>query len=225
VQAIVLETLALGEHIHVLIVDDGSPDGTAQLVQQLQPAFDDRLFLLERAKKAGLGTAYIAGFGFALAHDYAFICEMDADFSHNPADLLPLIQAVAQDQTDIAIGSRYINGIRIINWPISRLVLSYCANIYTRSILKIPVLDATAGFKCFRRNVLEKLDLSKIKSNGYSFQIEMHYRAWKAGFRIKEIPIIFTERSEGLSKMSKSIMREAALKVWELRFRTLFGRL
>lgn len=225
IEAVLRKVLALPEHVTVLIIDDGSPDGTSQIVQQIQKSMPERVFLLERSGKLGLGTAYLLGFEYALRNGFDLICEMDADFSHNPHDLSKLIQAVAKDECDVAIGSRYIDGIRIINWPLARLVLSYGANIYTRMITRMPVLDATAGFKCFHRRVLEKIDLARVKSNGYSFQIEMHYRAWKAGFRLKEIPIIFTDRMEGSSKMSKAIMREAAFKVWELRLRAIMGKL
>ena len=214
--------MSLPERPSLLIVDDGSPDGTSEEVRSAQAAFPDRLHLMERAGKQGLGTAYIAGFRFALAQGYDFICEMDADLSHNPRDLSCLIQAVKRGETDLAIGSRYIDGVRVIDWPLSRLILSYGASIYTRLITRLPVRDVTAGFKCYHRRVLEAIDLDRVRSNGYSFQIEMKYRAWRAGFRLKEVPIVFTERSEGKSKMSNAIVREAMLKVWELRFRTLF---
>ncbi|MBN8587671.1 MAG: polyprenol monophosphomannose synthase [Rhodothermia bacterium] len=225
IEAILLQVLQLPEDFAVLVVDDGSPDGTATLVKELQKEHSERIFLLERSGKQGLGTAYLAGFQFALKRDFDCICEMDADFSHNPADLSRLVEAVRTDQCDLAIGSRYIGGIRIINWPLIRLIISYGASIYTRTITRMPIKDATAGFKCFSRKVLENINLDRVKSNGYSFQIEMHYRTWKAGFRIKEVPVIFTERSEGLSKMSKAIMREAAMKVWELRIRAFIGKL
>jgi dolichol-phosphate mannosyltransferase len=211
--------------ISVIVVDDGSPDGTAELVKQVAENHPDRVFLIERGSKQGLGTAYIAGFRLALAQGFDFICEMDADLSHNPADLPRLIEPVARGEADLAIGSRYIYGVRVMNWPLLRLVISYGAGIYTRAITRLPVQDATSGFKCFHRHVLESIDLSRVKSNGYSFQIEMSYRAWRKGFRLLEVPIVFTERTEGQSKMSKAIVREAARKVWELRLRAIIRRL
>jgi len=225
VQTVVEQTLALPESPHVLIIDDGSPDGTADCVRALQETYPDRLHLIERHVKLGLGTAYKRGFRFALKHHYAFICEMDADLSHNPEDLSRLIAPVRTDQADLAIGSRYVDGVRVMNWPLSRLILSYGAGIYTRAITRLPVYDVTAGFKCYHRRVLEAIDLDRVNSNGYSFQVEMKYRAWKLGFRLVEVPIVFTERTEGQSKMSKQIVREAAFKVWELRLRDLFGKL
>ena len=218
------QVLTLPDSYEVLVVDDGSPDGTADRVRTVQADAPDRVHLLERAGKQGLGTAYIAGFRFALDRGYTFICEMDADFSHNPADLPRLVDAVRAG-ADVAIGSRYVGGVRVLDWPLSRLILSYGAGIYTRAITRLPVQDVTAGFKCFHRRVLDAIDLDAVSSNGYSFQIEMTYRAWRHGFSITEVPITFTERTEGQSKMSKAIVREAALKVWELRFRDLFGRL
>ena len=218
------KVMGLPGAINVLVVDDGSPDGTAQLVRELAPSFPGRIGLLERTGKQGLGTAYIAGFREALANGYAYICEMDADFSHNPEDLPMLIEA-CRTGADIAIGSRYVGGVRVVNWPLSRLVLSYGAGVYTRAITRLPVKDVTAGFKCFRRDVLEAIDLDKVRSNGYSFQIEMTYRAWRKGFTLVEVPIVFTERAEGQSKMSKAIVREATRKVWELRWLDLRGKL
>jgi len=212
-------------NLHVLVIDDGSPDGTADRVRIVQARHPGRIHLLEREGKQGLGTAYLLGFRFALDNGYTYICEMDADLSHSPDDLLSLIAPIQQGKADLTIGSRYIDGVRVINWPLSRLILSYGAGIYTRLITRLPVQDVTAGFKCYHRRVLEHLDLTHIKSNGYSFQVEMKYRAWRAGFRILEVPIVFTERTEGQSKMSKSIVREAAFKVWELRLRDLFGKL
>jgi len=212
-------------HLHVLIVDDGSPDGTANQVRALQDTFPGRLHLIERSGKLGLGTAYLRGFQYALERDYARICEMDADLSHDPDDLPALIQPVRTDEADLAIGSRYIGGVRVMNWPLSRLILSYGAGVYTRAITRMPIYDVTAGFKCFHRRVLEAIDLDRVNSNGYAFQVEMHYRTWRTGFRIREVPIVFTERTEGQSKMSKAIVREAAWKVWELRLRDLVGAL
>ncbi len=221
---LVKHVLALPGGYDVLVVDDGSPDGTADLVRELQTATPGRVHLIERAGKQGLGTAYLTGFRYARDAGYTYVCEMDADFSHNPADLPLLVEAV-RSGADVALGSRYAGGIRVLNWPLSRLVLSYGAGIYTRAITRMPVQDVTAGFKCFHPRVFEAIDFSRVTSNGYMFQIEMTYRAWRKGFRIVEVPITFTERTEGQSKMSKAIVREAALKVWELRFRDLFGKL
>ncbi len=219
------QVLRLDASFHILVVDDGSPDGTGDLVESLQERHPERIHLIRREGKQGLGTAYIAGFKYALERDYGFVCEMDADLSHNPADLERLVAPVQAGEADVVVGSRYIGGVRIMNWPLSRLILSYSAGIYTRAITRMKLQDVTAGFKCFRREVLEAIDLSSVRSNGYSFQIEMNYIAWKKGFRLMEVPIVFTERTEGLSKMSKAIVREAMWKVWELRFRSLFGRL
>lgn len=220
-------TKLMNHHIpvDVLVVDDGSPDGTATVVREMRHEYAGRIHLIERAGKQGLGTAYVAGFKFALAHHYTFICEMDADFSHDPADIPRLVDAVRGGAADVAIGSRYCDGISIINWPLSRLILSYSANLYARVITGMPVHDTTAGFKCFHRRVLETVNLGRVKSNGYSFQIEMNLRAHAAGFRITEIPVIFRERVEGVSKMSKAIMWEAMWKVVALRLRHLIGRL
>jgi len=225
IRLVIEQVMELPEPVSALVVDDGSPDGTAGIVKALAAEYPDRVYLLERDRKLGLGRAYIAGFRYALERDFMYICEMDADLSHNPRDLPSLIEPVRSGQADLAIGSRYIGGVRVVDWPLSRLILSFGASIYTHLITRLPVRDVTAGFKCFHRKVLEAMVLDRVQSNGYSFQIEMNYRAWKAGFRLHEVPIIFTERSEGQSKMSRSIVREAALKVWELRFRSLFGRL
>lgn len=221
------QVLSLDMNIDVLVIDDGSPDGTAQIVKSKMNENENsnRVFLIEREGKQGLGTAYVEGFEFALTEEYHFICEMDADFSHNPEDLPRLIETVKSGDADVAVGSRYSQGISIVNWPLSRLILSYCANLYARMITGIPIKDTTAGFKCIRRSVLESLDLDRISSNGYAFQIEIHFRAWKAGFKLKEVSIIFREREEGVSKMSKSIVREAVWRVWSLKFRSLIGSL
>ena len=208
-----------------LVVDDGSPDNTASLVRTMQEKYPGRIALIERPGKLGLGTAYLTGFSHALDRSYVCICEMDADLSHNPDDLPRLVEPVLNDTCDMAIGSRYFEGVRVVDWPLSRLVLSYSAGVYVRLITGLPVRDATAGFVAYHRNVLETIDLSRVKSNGYSFQIEMKFRAWKSGFRLQEIPITFSERSEGSSKMSPAIVREGALKVWEFRFRDLFKKL
>ncbi|MBP3191483.1 polyprenol monophosphomannose synthase [Natronogracilivirga saccharolytica] len=215
--------LGLEEKVDVLVVDDGSPDGTADEVKKLQGENPDRIHLIEREGKLGLGTAYVTGFYFALDKGYEYVCEMDADFSHDPDDVPRLIREVKEGRCDLAIGSRYANGISIINWPLTRLILSYSANVYARFITGLPVQDTTAGFKCISRKVLEKIDLKKIRSNGYSFQIEVHFRAFRAGFRLKETSIIFRERTEGVSKMSKKIVFEAVWMVWVLKLRSIFG--
>jgi dolichol-phosphate mannosyltransferase len=207
--------------IDILVVDDGSPDGTGALVDEII-ATNDRVHVLHRERKLGLGTAYIAGFRWALERDYAFVMEMDADFSHDPLHLPQFLRAI--DNADLVLGSRYQQGrVTVVNWPIARLILSYCANIYARAVTGLPVWDATGGFKCFRRTVLEAIDLSQVRSNGYAFQIEMSFRAWKRNFRITEIPIVFVDRTEGTSKMSKSIVREAVWMVWRLRWWALRG--
>ena len=221
---ILRQVLALAGGLSVLVVDDGSPDGTAEGVRAVKEQFPERVGLIERDGKQGLGTAYLTGFRQALAEGFEYICEMDADFSHNPNDLALLIEA-CRNGADLAIGSRYKGGVRVVDWPLSRLILSYGAGVYTRIITRLPVRDVTAGFKCFRREVLEAIDFDTVKSNGYSFQIEMSYRAWKRGFKLVEVPIVFTERAEGQSKMSKSIVREAMRKVWELRWQDFRGRL
>lgn len=210
--------------LSILVVDDNSSDGTAEVVRSKMEDNPDRIHLIERSGKLGLGTAYLRGFRYALSQDYTYICEMDADLSHDPDDLPRLIDPV-RDDVDLTIGSRYVEGVRVINWPLPRLVLSYSAGIYTRTITRLPILDVTAGFKCFHRRVLEALPLDRINSDGYAFQVEMHYRTWRAGFHIEEVPVIFTERTEGQSKMSRGIVYEAALKVWELRLRDLLGKL
>lgn len=214
--------LSQAANLEVLVVDDGSPDGTAGLVRDMM-SVDSRIHLLERPGKMGLGTAYVAGFKFAIEHKYDFVFEMDADFSHSPKELPNFLRKM--EDYDLVIGSRYINGVRVLNWPMQRLLLSYFANIYTRIITGLPVHDATGGFKCYRRTVLESIDLDTIKSNGYAFQIEISYKVWKRGFRIVEIPIIFLDRRSGTSKMSKSIVYEAVFMLWKLRFRSIFQRL
>ncbi len=209
--------------LDILIIDDSSPDGTGAVIRELQKTYK-HIFLIERPGKLGLGTAYVKGFHWALAKGYRYILEMDADLSHNPDDLPRLIDACKQG-ADLAIGSRYCNGVNVINWPIKRLLLSYCANLYTRVVTRMPVKDATAGFKCFKREVLESMNLDRIKSSGYSFQIEMNFRAWKKGFTLQEVSIIFVERSEGHSKMSKAIVWEAVFMVWKLKFLGWLGKL
>ena len=206
---------------HILIIDDGSPDGTAAIVKSLQRIIPDRLHLVERSGKQGLGTAYLTGFRWALEHNYEYIFEMDADFSHNPADLLRLYEACAQNGADVAVGSRYCNGVSVVDWPISRILISYFASGYVRTILGMHVYDTTAGFVCYKRRVLETIDLDAVKMKGYGFQIEMKYSAWKLGFQLKEVPIVFTNRQKGVSKMSGSIFGEAFWGVIALRFRKI----
>jgi len=222
IEKIVDEVLKKDPSIDVLIVDDNSPDGTGDLADKMAEQ-NSRILVLHREKKAGLGTAYKAGFRYALENGYDHVFEMDADFSHDPKCLPDFLEAIKE--VDLVLGSRYISGVNVINWPMSRLLLSYFANVYTRWVTGLPVRDATGGFKCFRRKVLESIELDKVKSEGYSFQIEMSFRAWKKGFKIKEIPIIFEDRREGKSKMSKKIVREAIWMVWKLRLFSLLGRL
>jgi dolichol-phosphate mannosyltransferase len=205
----------------VLIVDDNSPDGTADIVRQFQPTFPGRIHLIQRPGKLGLGTAYITGFKFALRHKYDYIYEMDADFSHNPQDLIRLYEACRAGRADLAIGSRYVTGVNVINWPMSRVILSYFASRYVRFVTGLPVHDATAGFKCYARRVLESINLDRVRFIGYAFQIEMKYITWKKGFTIKEIPVIFTDRSNGTSKMSKGIIWEAIFGVIKLKIRSI----
>ncbi|MBI5020372.1 MAG: polyprenol monophosphomannose synthase [Ignavibacteriales bacterium] len=214
----------LGEspEIEILVVDDNSPDGTGNIVEKLK-AQNPRIHLIRRAGKMGLGTAYVAGFKYAIENKFDFVCEMDADFSHSPDELPNFIDKIKS--CDLVIGSRYTDGVRVINWPIRRLILSYGANVYTRVITGMPIKDATGGFKCFRRQVLEAIDLDKIHSNGYAFQIEMNYKAWNKGFKLSEHPIIFMDRQSGVSKMSKKIVYEAVFMVWKLKFQQIFGKL
>jgi dolichol-phosphate mannosyltransferase len=215
--------LAQDASLEVLVVDDGSPDGTGEIVDAIA-ANNPRVYIIHRESKLGLGTAYLAGFRWALERKYDLVFEMDADFSHNPERLPEFLEAIKD--ADLVLGSRYQDGhVNVVNWPMSRLFLSYSANIYARAITGLPIFDTTGGFKCFRRNVLESIDLSSVKSNGYAFQIEMSYRVWKRGFRLVEIPIIFVDRAEGVSKMSKRIMREAIWMVWRLRWWSLTGRI
>ncbi|MBK7872712.1 MAG: polyprenol monophosphomannose synthase [Saprospiraceae bacterium] len=213
---------SLDRPFHILIVDDGSPDGTAQIVKELQKTYPDSLFLIERSGKLGLGTAYIAGFKWGLQRGYEYFIEMDADFSHNPKDLIRLRQACGEQNADVAVGSRYVKGGKLENWPFDRIFLSYGASLYVRFITWMPVKDPTAGFVCYRRQVLEAIDLDKIRFVGYAFQIEMKYAARLLGFKIVEIPITFSDRIEGSSKMSKSIVREAIWGVLQMRWRSFF---
>ena len=224
IEEIINAVFALPSVYHVLIVDDNSPDGTAQKVSAMQAQNADRLFLEVRTKKAGLGTAYVHGFKWALSKSYDFIFEMDADFSHNPLDLEKLL-AACENGADVAIGSRYSNGVNVVNWPLSRVLLSYFASVYVRMITGMKIADATAGFKCYKRIVLEKINLDRIKFVGYAFQIEMKYRAFVLQFVIQEVPIIFTDRTKGQSKMSGGIIREAVVGVIMLRLRKIFNKL
>lgn len=223
IERIIAAVLAQDARLEVLVVDDGSPDGTGDIVEALA-ASDGRVHLLRRARKMGLGTAYLAGFTWALERDYDAVFEMDADFSHDPAHLPGFLSAI--EGADLVLGSRYREGkVSVVNWPIGRLMLSYFANVYARFVTGLPVWDATGGFKCFRRSVLEAIDFERVKSNGYAFQIEMSFRAWKRGSRIVEIPIVFVDRTEGTSKMSKHIVREAVWMVWQLRWWGITGKI
>jgi dolichol-phosphate mannosyltransferase len=219
VEKIIRSVFSLALDFDILIIDDGSPDGTAQIVKKLIHEFPNKLFLEERSGKLGLGTAYIHGFKWALKNNYDYIFEMDCDFSHNPNDLERLYNACANEDADVAIGSRYVKGGNVSNWPIGRILMSYFASVYVRMILWINIKDTTAGFICYNRKVLETIDLDKVKFIGYAFQIEMKYTAYRLGFKLKEIPITFIDRKEGQSKMSKGIFKEALLGVIEMRFR------
>ena len=221
VEKIIRAIFALSGEYHIIIIEDGSPDGTGNIVRNLQKEFPERLFMIERAGKQGLGTAYITGFKWAVEKKYDYIFEMDADFSHNPEDVPRLYAACAEDGADLSIGSRYCNGISVINWPIGRVIMSYFASVFVRKVLAMKIYDATARFKCYRRKVLETIDLDKIRMKGYGFQIEMKYTAYKLGFRITEVPIIFVDRKEGTSKMSSSIFGEAFWGVLKMRFRKI----
>ena len=215
------QLMALPYGLDVLVVDDNSPDGTAALVEEMMRR-EPRIHLLSRAGKLGLGSAYREGFRYALEHGAEYIFEMDADFSHDPEAIGDFLSAARE--ADVVLGSRYLNGVRVVNWPLNRLILSRAANVYTRVITGLPVHDATGGFKCFRRRALEGIRLDRVRSDGYAFQIEVTYKCWKRGFRIKEIPIVFVDRRAGVSKMDRSIILEAAWMVWRLRLQDLFGR-
>ncbi len=222
IESFMQKVLAQNPDVEMLIVDDNSPDGTGNIVENISQQ-NSRIHLLRRPKKMGLGTAYVEGFKFAIVNSFDYVFEMDADFSHNP-DEIPRFLEKAKTY-DLVIGSRYTNGVRVVNWPIRRLILSYAANLYTRVITGMPVKDATGGFKCFRRQVLEAIDLDKVRSNGYAFQIEMNFKAWSKGFNVCEHPIIFSDRRNGVSKMSKAIVYEAVFMVWKLKFLSLLGKL
>ncbi len=224
IEKMVRKVFSLTSPFDLLIIDDNSPDGTADIIKSLQQEYPEKLHLLEREGKLGLGTAYITGFKWALENKYDYICEMDADFSHNPDDLIKLYDACENHGADLAIGSRYISGVNVVNWPMGRILMSYFASIYVRTITRMNVQDTTAGFKCYKRKVLETINLDKIKLKGYAFQIEMKFTTWKFGFKIIEVPIIFTERQEGVSKMSGGIFNEAIWGVIKMKFRSFFRK-
>jgi len=217
IENIIRAVFGLEKVFHLLIIDDGSPDGTAGIVKRLQEEFPDRLFMIEREGKQGLGTAYICGFNWAVAHGYDFVFEMDADFSHNPNDLLKLYAACVEQGADVAVGSRYCDGVNVVNWPLGRVLMSYFASVYVRIITGMKIKDTTAGFKCYRRSVLETIELDKIRFKGYAFQIEMKYTAYKCSFQIVEVPIVFVNRVLGTSKMNSSIFGEALFGVLKLK--------
>ena len=224
IEAITRKVFSLPGDFQILIIDDGSPDGTATIVKGLQAEFPERLHLLERSGKQGLGTAYLTGFKWSLDHGYDYIFEMDADFSHNPDDLLRLYAACSEQDADLAVGSRYCHGVSVVDWPMSRIIMSYYASAYVRGVLGMKVFDTTAGFVCYTRKVLETIDLDAVQMKGYGFQIEMKYTAYRLGFKISEVPIIFTNRQLGTSKMSSGIFGEAFWGVIKLRFRKIKGR-
>ena len=224
IEAILRRVFSLEGDYHVLVIDDGSPDGTAAIVKDLQAAFPERLHMIERAGKLGLGTAYLTGFKWALANGYDYVFEMDADFSHDPDDLPRLYKACAEEGADLAIGSRYCNGVSVVNWPIGRIVMSYYASVYVRMVLGMKVYDTRAGFKCCSRKVLETIDLDNVQMKGYGFQVEMKYTAYKLGFKVREVPIIFINRRLGTSKMSGGIFGEAFWGVIRLKFRKIQPR-
>jgi dolichol-phosphate mannosyltransferase len=222
IEKIIRKVFSLEKDFHILIVDDGSPDGTANIVKKLQKEFSIQLHIEERTGKLGLGTAYILGFKWALNKAYKFIFEMDADFSHNPDDLIRLYNANVIDGGELAIGSRYVSGVNIVNWPMSRLLMSFFASKYVKMITGMPIHDSTAGFKCYKRVVLETINFNKIQFVGYAFQIEMKFKAWKYGFNVVEVPVIFTDRTEGTSKMSSGIFMEAVLGVLQMKIKSFF---
>lgn len=225
IEAIITAVMTLPIEFHVLVIDDGSPDGTAAIVHRLmETTYKDHLFIVERQGKQGLGTAYICGFRWAIEHQYDYVFEMDADFSHNPNDLLKLYEACANEGADLAIGSRYINGVNVVNWPMGRVLMSYFASFYVRTVLGVSIRDTTAGFVCYRRKVLETLELDKIRFKGYAFQIEMKFTAYKCGFNIKEVPIVFVNRVLGTSKMSGGIFSEALWGVMRLKISSWFRK-
>lgn len=225
IESIVRAVFSLRKSFDLLVVDDNSPDHTADKIMALQAEFPNRLFLEKRSKKSGLGTAYVHGFKWALVRDYQFVFEMDADFSHNPQDLEKLYDACHFGNADVAVGSRYVTGVNVINWPLNRVLMSYFASVYVKMITGMQIHDATAGFICYKRNVLETIKIDKIKFIGYAFQIEMKYRAYAKNFKIQEVPIIFTDRTKGQSKMSNAIIKEAVFGVISLKIRKIFNRL
>lgn len=225
IEKMVRKVFSLGKSFDLLIIDDGSPDGTAAAVKNLQKEFPDNLFLEERTGKLGLGTAYIHGFHWCLNKSYEFIFEMDCDFSHNPEDLIVLYNSANKNNADLVIGSRYIKGVNVVNWPMGRILMSYYASMYVRIITGMPVRDTTAGFKCYRRKVLETINIDAIHFKGYAFQIEMKFRTWRKGFKVMEEPIIFTDRQEGTSKMSGGIFKEAFFGVILLKLKSIFGKI
>jgi len=222
IEKIIRKVFSLEKSFHILIVDDGSPDGTASIVKTLQKENSEQLHIEERTGKLGLGTAYIHGFKWALAKDYQFIFEMDADFSHNPDDLIRLYNANTNEGGDLSIGSRYVKGVNIVNWPMARLLMSFFASKYVKFITGMPIHDSTAGFKCYKRKVLETINFNKIQFVGYAFQIEMKFKAWKYGFNVVEVPVIFTDRTEGTSKMSGGIFMEAVIGVIQMKLKSFF---
>ena len=222
IEKIIHKVFSLEKTFHILIVDDGSPDGTAAIVKNIQTEFQEQLHIEERTGKLGLGTAYIHGFKWALKKDYQFIFEMDADFSHNPDDLIHLYNANAHEGGDLSIGSRYVKGVNIVNWPMARLLMSFFASKYVKFITRMPIHDSTAGFKCYRRKILETINFNKIQFVGYAFQIEMKFKAWKFGFNVVEVPVIFTDRTEGTSKMSGGIFMEAVIGVIQMKLKSFF---
>lgn len=225
IEKIIRVVFNLEQPFDILIVEDNSPDGTANIVKGIMSEFKNRLFILERKGKLGLGTAYIAGFKWALEREYEYVIEMDADFSHNPKDLVRLRKACAEDGADLSVGSRYIKGVNVVNWPMGRVLMSYFASTYVRMVTRLKIMDTTAGFVCWSRKVLETINLDKIRFVGYAFQIEMKYTAVKLGYKVTEVPIVFTDRTEGESKMNKSIFREAIFGVIQLRVRGIMGRI
>ena len=225
IEKMIRKVFSLSKSFDVLIIDDGSPDGTAAIVKKLQPEFSDQLFLEKRTGKLGLGTAYIHGFHWSIKKGYDYVFEMDCDFSHNPDDLITLYNSIVKNKADLVIGSRYIKGVNVVNWPMGRILMSYYASAYVRFITGMPIRDTTAGFKCYRREVLEKIGIDEIQFKGYAFQIEMKFRTWKKGFKVKEEPIIFTDRQEGTSKMSGGIFKEAFFGVMTLKLKSIFGKI